>query len=78
MSVGVGGLYFKVANFIGLVHFDGPAKRKWTILAFLYCGKFVKNGKISVFGLLFKFFKNSEGTRGRLINFLIVLEYNMK
>ena len=33
------GLYFKVANFIGLV----PSKMKLAILVFLYCGEFVKN-----------------------------------
>ena len=51
MSVGLKGLHFKVAGFIGLVNFErlilkGTAKMKLAILAFLYFGEFVNNSKI--------------------------------
>ena len=48
-----GGLYFKVAEFIGLVHFYyyiTTAKMKLAILAFLYCGEFVKNPPMKLVG----------------------------
>ena len=53
MSVDIKELYFKVADFIGLVH--GAAKTKLAILAFMYCGEFVKNSSVKVISLLFAF-----------------------
>ena len=44
MSVGIRELHFKVEDFIVLVHFfNGTAKTKLEILAFLNWGEFVKN-----------------------------------
>ena len=37
------GLYFKVENVIGAVPSNGTTKAKLAILAFFYCGEFVKN-----------------------------------
>ena len=45
MSVGLRVLHFKVAYFIGLVHFDGTAKMKLAKMPFLYCGEFMKSSK---------------------------------
>ena len=41
MSVGIWGLYFKIADLIGIVSND-TAKRELAILAFLYYGEIVK------------------------------------
>ena len=43
MSVVIKGLHFKLEDFIGLVSSLRTTTTKLTILAFLYCGEFVKN-----------------------------------
>ena len=39
----MGGLHLKVADFVGLVNFNGTVKTKLAILPFLYCGEIVEN-----------------------------------
>ena len=43
MSAGITGLNLKVADFVGLVNFNGTAKTKLAILTFLYCRQILKN-----------------------------------
>ena len=43
MTLGMGGLHFEVADFIGLVNSNDTTKIKLAILSFLCCRKFVKN-----------------------------------
>ena len=46
MSVSIRRLHFKVGDFIGQLISNGTAKTKFAILAFLYCGEFVKNSNV--------------------------------
>ena len=48
MLVGLRILHFKMAYIIGLVLLIGTAIAKLAILAFLYCGVFVKNSNINI------------------------------